>query len=208
MQIFLRQQAQAIGFPFAYKSLRWWRGGRGMRRVDKAEEFMAQLAGAQREARAAFDDDAVLLERYLDEPKHIEVQLMADNHGNVIHLFERDCSVQRRHQKVVEEAPGPSVDVLLRSQLGQSAIEAAKQVGYVGAGTVEFIVQDGAFFFMEMNTPFTGRAPCDRSDSPGLDLVEMQLDIAANQMLSVWPRRRSKCRGHAVEVRLYAEKSG
>ena len=199
---FLRQQAQAIGFPLLIKASAGG-GGRGMRRVDKAEEFMAQLAGAQREARAAFDDDAVLLERYLDEPKHIEVQLMADNHGNVIHLFERDCSVQRRHQKVVEEAPGPWVDALLRSQLGQSAIEAAKQVGYVGAGTVEFIVQDGAFFFMEMNTRLQVEHPVTEAIT-GLDLVEMQLDIAANQMLSVG-QEDVQMQGHAVEVRLYAE---
>jgi 3-methylcrotonyl-CoA carboxylase alpha subunit len=199
---FLAQKASEVGFPLLIKASAGG-GGKGMRLVNSADEFAAQLQGAQREARAAFGDDAVLLERYLTAPKHIEVQLMADTHGDVVHLFERDCSVQRRHQKVIEEAPAPTVSSQLRNKLGQTAIMAAKKVNYVGAGTVEFIAEGDEFFFMEMNTRLQVEHPVTEAIT-GLDLVEMQLRVAAGEPLGI-KQGDLKVHGHAVEVRLYAE---
>ena len=195
-------EAEKIGYPLLIKASAGG-GGKGMRLVDDASQFLDQLHGAQREAKAAFGDDNMLLERYLTAPKHIEVQLMADTHGNVIHLFERDCSVQRRHQKVIEEAPGPTITPELRSQLGETAIMAARQVGYVGAGTVEFIAEGEEFFFMEMNTRLQVEHPVTEAVT-GLDLVELQLQAAAGEVLSV-QQQDVQLQGHAVEVRLYAE---
>jgi len=199
---FLAEQALAVGFPLLIKASAGG-GGKGMRLVSSADEFESQLAGAKREALAAFGDDAVLLERFLTSPKHIEVQLMADTHGEVVHLFERDCSVQRRHQKVIEEAPAPTVTPVLREKLGQTAIMAAKKVGYVGAGTVEFIAEGEEFFFMEMNTRLQVEHPVTEAIT-GLDLVELQLQVAAGEPLAV-TQQQLQLSGHAVEVRLYAE---
>jgi 3-methylcrotonyl-CoA carboxylase alpha subunit len=198
----LAEKAAEVGYPILIKASAGG-GGKGMRLVSDASEFASQLAGAKREALAAFGDDAVLIERYLTSPKHIEVQLMADQHGNAVHLFERDCSVQRRHQKVIEEAPAPTVDAALREKLGQTAIMAAKKVAYVGAGTVEFIAQGDEFYFMEMNTRLQVEHPVTEAIT-GLDLVEMQLHVAAGERLTV-EQADLEVNGHAVEVRLYAE---
>ena len=199
----LLAQAQLIGFPLLIKASSGG-GGKGMRVVNDTNTFIAHLHSAKREAQAAFGDDAVLLERYLQSPKHIEVQIMADSLGNAIHLFERDCSVQRRHQKVIEEAPGPEVSEQMRQVLGATAIMAAQKVGYVGAGTVEFIVQDNEFFFMEMNTRLQVEHPVTEAIT-GIDLVAMQLEVAAGKPLSIH-QEEVEMQGHAVEVRLYAEK--
>ena len=207
----LRTEAERIGFPLLVKASAGG-GGKGMRLVESAGELEDSVAAAQREAASAFGDDAVLLERYLTAPKHIEVQLLADTHGNVLHLFERDCSVQRRHQKVIEEAPGPTVTEELRQAMGDAAIRAARAIDYRGAGTVEFIAQDGEFHFMEMNTrlqvehPVTEmvvRARLDGTEA-ALDLVEWQLRIAAGEALP-FAQEDLRIRGHAVEARVYAE---
>ncbi|MFI4929547.1 MAG: biotin carboxylase N-terminal domain-containing protein, partial [Burkholderiales bacterium] len=152
----LAREAGRIGYPVLIKASAGG-GGKGMRRVDKAEDFAASLASCQREAKASFDDDHVLVERYVTRPRHIEIQVFADSHGNAVYLFERDCSVQRRHQKVLEEAPAPGLSAERRAEMGAAAVAAAKAVGYVGAGTVEFIAEprsdgDLRFYFMEMNT--------------------------------------------------------
>ncbi len=205
---FLKQKAYEIGYPLLIKATAGG-GGKGMRRVDRHADFEAALEAAQREAKGAFGEPRVLLERYVASPRHIEFQVFADGQGNVIHLNERDCSIQRRHQKVIEEAPAPGMTTGLRAEIGAAAVRAAKAVGYVGAGTVEFIATGGSalradgFWFMEMNTRLQVEHPVTEAIT-GFDLVEWQFRIAAGEPLPV-RQNEVAVRGHAVEARLYAE---
>ncbi|MCA3231950.1 MAG: putative sulfate exporter family transporter, partial [Cupriavidus sp.] len=199
----LRREADRIGYPVLLKASAGG-GGKGMRVVDAGEGFEAALASVKREASASFGDDKVLVEKYLTRPRHIEIQVFADTQGNCVYLFERDCSVQRRHQKVLEEAPAPGMTEDRRRAMGEAAVAAARAVGYVGAGTVEFIAnQDGSFYFMEMNTRLQVEHPVTEMIT-GQDLVEWQLRVAAGEPLPL-TQEQLKIDGHALEARIYAE---
>lgn len=205
---FLKEKAYELGYPVLIKAVAGG-GGKGMRRVDKHADFEAALEGAMREAQASFGNARVLIEKCVPSPRHIELQVFADTQGNVIHLNERDCSLQRRFQKVIEEAPAPGMNAEMRERMGRAAVEAAKAVGYVGAGTVEFIadasrgLRPDAFWFMEMNTRLQVEHPVTETVT-GLDLVEWQFRIAAGESLPL-TQTAVPLRGHAIEARLYAE---
>ena len=199
----LERQAERIGFPVLIKPSAGG-GGKGMRIVRERKHFREQLDAARREARSAFGDERVLIERYLQRPRHIEVQVLGDTQGHLVHLFERDCSVQRRNQKVLEEAPAPGLDAAQRREFGAAAVAAARAIGYSSAGTVEFIVEpDGRFYFMEMNTRLQVEHPVTEMIT-GLDLVALQLRVASGEPLA-FSQEDLAFQGHAIEARLYAE---
>ena len=199
----LRAEADKIGYPIMLKASAGG-GGKGMRVVESADGFQAALDGCRRESKAAFSDDRMLIEKYLVQPRHVEVQVFCDRHGNGVYLFERDCSVQRRHQKVIEEAPAPGMTAELRSAMGDAAVRAAQEIGYVGAGTVEFLLDlDGSFYFMEMNTRLQVEHPVTEMIT-GQDLVEWQLRVAMGEPLPC-AQDELTITGHSFEARIYAE---
>jgi len=198
----LARQAAKIGFPLMLKAAAGG-GGKGMRIVRSSADFDDALAAARREANSAFGDQRMILERYVERPRHIEAQVFGDQHGNIVHLFERDCSSQRRHQKVIEEAPAERLEPGIRTQLLGSAVRAARAVDYVGAGTVEFLVDEDGFYFLEMNTRLQVEHPVTELVT-GLDLVEWQLRVAAGERLPL-DQAQIQCTGHALEARVYAE---
>ena len=195
----LESAALDLGYPLLVKASAGG-GGKGMRIVDAPSGLAEAIVGARRESASAFGDDTVFLEKYLAAPRHIEIQVFGDSQGRVISLFERECSIQRRHQKIVEEAPSPALDDHLRRRMGETAVQAAQAVGYVGAGTVEFLFQDGDFFFLEMNTRLQVEHPVTEMTT-GLDLVRLQIEVANGKALDIEP----SISGHAIEARLYAE---
>ena len=199
---FLAAAARDIGFPVVIKAVAGG-GGRGMRVVEHMDGFNEALASAQQEGASSFGDPRVLVERYITRPRHIEIQVFADPFGNAVHLFERDCSAQRRHQKVIEEAPAPGMDAAQREAMGRAAVDAAKAVGYVGAGTVEFVTDETGFYFLEMNTRLQVEHPVTEMIT-GYDLVEWQLRVAAGEPLPA-TQEQIHLHGHAFEMRLYAE---
>ncbi|NXF02017.1 MCCA carboxylase, partial [Smithornis capensis] len=199
----LKEHAKRIGYPVMIKAVRGG-GGKGMRIAHSEKEFLDQLESARREAKKSFNDDAMLIEKFVDNPRHVEVQVFGDQHGNAVYLFERDCSVQRRHQKIIEEAPGPGINPEVRKRLGEAAVKAAKAVNYVGAGTVEFIMDSQHnFYFMEMNTRLQVEHPVTEMIT-GTDLVEWQLRVAAGEMIPLM-QEQILLQGHAFEARIYAE---
>lgn len=199
----LVQESERIGYPQLIKASAGG-GGKGMRLVESLDEFAAALTSARREASASFGDDKVLIERYLTKPRHVELQIFADSHGACVHLFERDCSIQRRHQKILEEAPAPGISDELRAQMGKAAVDCAQAINYVGAGTVEFLLdQDDSFYFMEMNTRLQVEHPVTEMIT-AQDLVEWQLRVAAGGALPL-EQVGIECHGHAIEARIYAE---
>jgi acetyl-CoA carboxylase biotin carboxylase subunit len=195
-------EAERIGFPVMLKAAAGG-GGKGMKRCDRAADFSKLWQTAKRESVSAFGDDRIYLEKFLDRPRHVEVQVFADEHGNVVHMGERECSVQRRHQKIVEESPSPVVDEAMRAAMGKVAVEAARAVGYVGAGTVELLVDASrSFYFLEMNTRLQVEHPVTEMVT-GIDLVRLQIEVARGGRVPA--QDEILRRGHAVEVRLYAE---
>ncbi|MEJ2120362.1 MAG: acetyl/propionyl/methylcrotonyl-CoA carboxylase subunit alpha [Alphaproteobacteria bacterium] len=199
----LRKAAEKIDYPVLLKASAGG-GGKGMRLVESSGAFDEALKSAKREAKAGFGDDQILVEKFIERPRHIEIQVFADRHGNAVHLFERDCSIQRRHQKVIEEAPAPGMTEARRHEMGEAAVAAAKAIGYQGAGTVEFIVdQAGAFYFMEMNTRLQVEHPVTEMIT-GQDLVEWQIRVAAGERLPM-AQDELAISGHAIEARIYAE---
>jgi 3-methylcrotonyl-CoA carboxylase alpha subunit len=199
----LKREAEKVGYPVLIKAVAGG-GGKGMRLVEKAQDFVDALGACKREAAASFGNDHVMIEKYIMKPRHVEVQVFGDNHGNGVYLFERDCSLQRRHQKVVEEAPAPGLPDEVRRKLGEAAVKAVKAIKYTNAGTIEFIMDSKthAFYFMEMNTRLQVEHPVTEMIT-GQDLVEWQLQIASGEELP--PQEEIKQSGHAFEVRLYAE---
>ncbi len=199
----LLASATEMGFPVLLKASAGG-GGKGMRIVHAVADFSQSLDSCKREAEASFADDEILVEKYLDQPRHVEIQVFADNHGNIVHLFDRDCSVQRRHQKIIEEAPAPGISEKIRKSMAEVAIKAARAIGYAGAGTVEFLYDgDSKFYFMEMNTRLQVEHPVTEMIT-GLDLVEWQIRVALDQALPL-KQNQIESKGHAFEVRVYAE---
>ncbi len=198
-----QREAQRIGYPVLLKAAAGG-GGKGMKVVEREAELAEALASAQREAQSGFGDARMLVEKYLPKPRHVEIQVFADQHGHCLYLNERDCSIQRRHQKVVEEAPAPGLSAELRAAMGEAAVRAAQAIGYVGAGTVEFLFDEGGqFFFMEMNTRLQVEHPVTEAIT-GLDLVAWQIRVARGEALPL-TQEQVPLNGHAIEVRLYAE---
>ena len=199
----LKQEADKIGYPVLLKAAAGG-GGKGMRQVHQKSDFDEALAAAKRESIASFNDDIMLVEKYLTQPRHVEIQVFCDQHGNGVYLYERDCSVQRRHQKVIEEAPAPGMSESIRQQMGDAALKAAKAIDYVGAGTVEFLLDfDGQFYFMEMNTRLQVEHPVTEMIT-GQDLVEWQLRVASGETLPC-SQDQLTLTGHSFEARVYAE---